>query len=243
MWARHSGWPLYKNNSSYRSAIAVFNMNDLKNKQIPATTAIEDALLHASWQRAWHALGATPPAGLQEALLTSYRQPERHYHGVQHLRECLAHCATVQSLSTHPGEVEIALWFHDAVYAVRGTGNERKSAQWASQALRAAAIDPACVARVAQLILATEHHAIPDTADARWVVDIDLAILGAPPERFTEYEAQIRAEYAWVPGWLFRRKRHAVLQAFLARPQIYATDFFRARYEAPARDNLRAALG
>lgn len=221
-------------------------MNTIKNKQLSAATAIEDGLFHTSWQRAWHALGATPPAGLQEQLLASYRQPERHYHSVQHLHECLAHCTTVRPLTAHPGEVEIALWFHDAVYALRGTDNERKSAQWAGEALRASAIDPVCVARVEQLILATEHTAVPEntpSTDAHWVVDIDLAILGALPERFAQYEAQIRAEYAWVPGWLFRRKRQAVLQAFLARPHIYATDFFRARYEAPARDNLRAALG
>ena len=42
------------------------------------------------------------------------------------------------------------------------------------------------------------------------LIDIDLSILGAPPARFAEYEQQIRAEYAWVPGILFRPKRRAM---------------------------------
>jgi Uncharacterized protein conserved in bacteria len=33
-----------------------------------------------------------------------------------------------------------------------------------------------------------------------------------------------------------------VLQGFLDRPRLYATDWFHARLDTPARDNLRRAL-
>lgn len=79
----------------------------------------------------------------------------------------------------------------------------------------------------------------PVSADAQLLVDIDLAILGADPERFDEYEVQIRQEYAWVPGPLFRRKRREILMDFLARPKIYGTAWFQERFEASARDNLQ----
>jgi predicted metal-dependent HD superfamily phosphohydrolase len=86
--------------------------------------------------------------------------------------------------------------------------------------------------------LATKHNAEPTSRDAALLVDVDLAILGAAPERFDEYERQVREEYSWVPGFLFRRKRREILEGFLARPHVYSTDHFLACYEAAARANL-----
>jgi len=66
--------------------------------------------------------------------------------------------------------------------------------------------------------------------------------LGAAENRFAEYEQQIRAEYAFVPGWIFRRKRRAILQKFLDRPRIYNTTYFYTSLEQQARENLRHAI-
>ena len=96
--------------------------------------------------------------------------------------------------------------------------------------------------RVHALVMATCHDAQPTTADAGLLVDIDLSILGAGPERFDEYEVQVRQEYAWVPGLVFRRKRREILQGFLARPRIYATDPFHRRFEEQARANLQRSV-
>ena len=74
------------------------------------------------------------------------------------------------------------------------------------------------------------------------VVDIDLSILGASPDRFDEYELQIRAEYAWVDDEAFRSKRRSVLTAFLARPTIFGTAHFRRTLEPGARANLQRSL-
>ena len=79
--------------------------------------------------------------------------------------------------------------------------------------------------------------------DTDWMLDIDLAILGAEDARFAEYEAQIQAEYAWVPAPLYAQKRAAVLRGFLQRPALYQTPHFHALLEKPARRNLRRALG
>ena len=73
-------------------------------------------------------------------------------------------------------------------------------------------------------------------------IDIDLAILGAAPARFAEYEAQIRAEYAHVPSDVFHAKRGAILACFLARPRLYGTPALSARLEANARANLQGAI-
>ena len=159
----------------------------------------------------------------------------------QHLRECLSVLEPALDLALHPGEVELALWFHDAVYDPKGKDNEARSADWACQALAQAGADAAVQQRVRVLIMATCHDAEPTDPDARLLVDIDLAILGAEPARFAEYDAQVRAEYRWVPGWLYRRKRKQVLAGFLARPAIYGTERFRERLEGRARENLRCS--
>ena len=78
--------------------------------------------------------------------------------------------------------------------------------------------------------------------DAQGVVDIGLAILGSSPERFAQYNADVRREYDWVPGFRYRRARRAVLQGFLGRPRIYTTDSAFELLEAQARTNLIGAL-
>ena len=96
--------------------------------------------------------------------------------------------------------------------------------------------------RVHALVLATRHAAMPVTPDEQLLVDVDLSILGAPPERFAEYEAQVRQEYSWVPGFLFRTKRKAILREFLARKPIYSTSYFQANLEVQAHENLRHSI-
>jgi predicted metal-dependent HD superfamily phosphohydrolase len=198
--------------------------------------------LRTHWTQAWSRLALPPPAGLYEQLLHAYGEPQRHYHTLQHLGECLAHLDSAADLAQHPGEVAIALWFHDAIYDVRGSSNEQQSADWAQRALHAAGAAPAVQARVHALILATCHDAVPVDPDQQLLVDIDLAILGAPAARFAQYEQQIRQEYAWVPRLLYNRKRRSVLQAFLARARIYSTSAFGIRFEAQARANLAEAV-
>jgi predicted metal-dependent HD superfamily phosphohydrolase len=148
----------------------------------------------------------------------------------------------VQALAPHPAEVEMALWFHDAIYDVHRHDNEEQSAQWAREALEAAGVAAEVAARIEQLVLATQHTAIPHGADACLLVDIDLGILGAEKARFAEYERQIRAEYAHVPEPLFSQRRRAILRSFLERPAIYGTEPFRAALEERARCNLARSI-
>ena len=209
-----------------------------------------------SWPRAWQQLGLTAPQDLLAQLLSAYSQPQRHYHTQQHLAECLSWLELAQELAQHPGEVEIALWFHDAVYDVRAHDNELRSAQWASQALQQCGATQAQIARVHALIMATCHGAptpektqaqglrqtLRDEIDTQLLLDIDLAILGAAPARFAEYDQQVRAEYSWVPATIYSVKRKEVLQSFLQRPRIYGTEQLGRMLEAPARANLLSAI-
>jgi predicted metal-dependent HD superfamily phosphohydrolase len=168
-------------------------------------------------------------AALLEQLLACYREPHRHYHTLQHLEECFGKFDELRDLAAHPADVELAIWFHDAIYDTRRDDNEARSADWARATVGE---------RVADLVMATRHEATPAGIDAQVLVDVDLSILAAPQARFEEYERQVREEYRWVPGPIYRRKRRQVLQSFLERPTIYNTQRFIERYEAQARRNL-----
>lgn len=202
-----------------------------------------EPLLERSWRRAWAAIGAQGEGGETfERLVAAWSGPQRRYHGLQHLEECLALFEEHAGLAEHPGEVELALWFHDAVYELRARDNEQRSAELAVATLTDAGVGVAAVERVRRLVLATRHEALPETADEALLVDIDLSILGASGERFDEYEVQVRQEYSWVPRALFRSKRREILSGFLAREHIYSTAAIRAGRERQARANLARAL-
>lgn len=199
------------------------------------------------WVQLWQRLGAPRQAdnALADtfaALAARYAEAHRHYHTAQHILECLAHFDGARSLCRHADEVELALWFHDAIYNCRAQDNEAQSAHWAMRVMRDAGLADDAQERVHALIMATCHEALPDTQDSQVLVDIDLAILGADAARFDQYEDQVRAEYDFVPAILFRRTRKKILKGFLARPGIYATAYFKAQLEKRARENLARSL-
>ena len=196
-----------------------------------------------SWKRLWTELGAAEiPAGLLNQLVGAYSEGQRHYHTLQHLRECLAYFEPAAALARHPAEVELALWFHDAVYDPRAGDNEERSAEWAARSVRAAGCADAVAERVRALVLATAGHEANGDPDAEVLLDIDLAILGAAAARYADYARQVRAEYAHVPDAEFRTRRAAVLGTFLSRPSIYATAAFREALEQRARANIAGEI-
>ena len=196
-----------------------------------------------SWKRLWAGLGAAEiPVGLFNQLVAAYSERHRHYHTLQHLRECLAYFESAASLAKRPAEVELALWFHDAVYDPRASDSEERSAGWAQRSVLAAGCGAATADRVHALVLATARHDAGGDADTAVLLDIDLAILGAAPARYADYARQVRAEYAHVGDEEFRMRRSAVLGAFLARPRIYATDAFAEALEQRARANVAGEI-
>jgi predicted metal-dependent HD superfamily phosphohydrolase len=195
------------------------------------------------WQSLWRELGASEPdGGLFHRMVECYSEPHRKYHTMQHLEECFAHFENVRSLAERAGEVELALWFHDAIYDTKRKDNEERSAEWARDSALSAGLTVDQASRVHELVMTTVHTAVPTGTDAAVLVDIDLGILGAHAARFDEYEIQVREEYSWVPGPLYRTGRRKILQEFANREHIYSTEYFRDEYEARARDNIARSL-
>ena len=215
--------------------------------------------LHDRWLRLWQHLGATADAApdaapLLDELLLRYAEPQRAYHTLHHIRACLADLdrlatASAAAPTTAPAPpeaalLELAIWYHDAVYDPRARDNEEQSAALALRAAHAMRLPDAQARRLADLILCTKtHDARGSDPLAALLLDIDLAILGAAPDDFARYDHDVRREYAWVPGFVYRWKRRRVLRQFLSRVPLYRTPLFQSLYEEPARRNLRGALG
>ncbi len=204
----------------------------------------------------WTAFAASIGAGGAAAaaafadLAKRHGNPGRRYHTLAHVADCLAELDAAPGLCDRPDAVELALWFHDAVYDPRAADNEVRSAALLREAAARLGLDPALAARAGTLVRATAHLAgsgdRPSDAgiarDAAAIHDIDLAILGAPRDRFDAYETAVRREYAFLPDPEWRSGRSRVLRMFLDMPRIYLTDPFRDRLESRARRNLADGL-
>jgi predicted metal-dependent HD superfamily phosphohydrolase len=195
------------------------------------------------WIALWKRIAAQgDPHPPYRDLAQRLAEPHRAYHTMHHILHCLEEMARVRHLATHPDALEMAVWYHDAIYETHATDNEEQSAALAAHILRNASVSEAFVQTVVRFIVATKHHTVPEDPDTRLLIDIDLAILGQPAHIFDAYERHIRQEYAWVPHAAFREGRARILRAFLHRSTIYATEHFRQHYEAQARSNIARSL-
>jgi predicted metal-dependent HD superfamily phosphohydrolase len=194
------------------------------------------------WEALLGGLGVAPETETFSRLQTAYAQKHRAYHTSRHIDECLSLFDEIQHLAEHPAEVECALWFHDAIYQPMSKSNEERSANWVTDFGARVGVASKTVARIRAHIMATRHVALPADNDSRLVVDIDLAILGAAPSRYEEFERDVRQEYRWVPGIVYRPKRAAILQSFLDRPRIYHCEPAYERFERKARTNVSEAI-
>src|SRR5262245_55820551 len=184
---------------------------------------------------------------IRDELVRAYTAPDRHYHNLVHIEAMLDLMHAHEATLTDRASVEAAIWFHDAVYDTRRHDNEERSAELAAERL-AGLLSPDRIERITGMIRATAGHRVPEgldnaaRRDCALFLDMDLAILGSTPDEFAAYEAAVRREYGWMPEALWIEGRRKVLQAFLARPAIYASPPFRASHETAARENLTRSL-
>ena len=185
----------------------------------------------------------TGDRALGAQLVASYAHPDRGYHDSRHLAEVLER---LQELSVRGEEfdrmaVVLAAWFHDSVYDAQPDA-EKRSAAWAAEALPSL-VEPALVDEVVRLVLLTEHHRpAGDDPNGCALSDADLAILAADAERYAEYAAAVRREWAHVSDADFAAGRAAILRDLLAKPHLFHTGHARAAWESAARANVEREL-
>ena len=166
-----------------------------------------------------------------------YREPHRRYHTTAHIVHCL-HCFDLAAdRMDEPDAVEMALWFHDAIYDVPTEKNESRSAELF--AVKAGGRgEERFRSKVHRLIMVTTHDGPPETLDESFMVDIDLSSFGLPWEEFLRDSLAVREEFLHVPNAEFYPRHRKFVESLAARPAFCFTEFFRERHEARARENI-----
>lgn len=194
------------------------------------------------WLALMSALNFAPSLDCYDELVSAYAEKHRFYHTNKHIEAMLHHFDAVKNLAEHPAELELAIWFHDAIYKVFSKTNEFDSAVWAKEFALSNGYGHEGAERIFNLVMATQHNEEVQSSDQKLIVDIDLSILGASVETYDEFEKNVRKEYKWVPMFIYRRKRKALLQSFLNAPSIYHLPYFKDKYENAAKNNINRAI-
>lgn len=167
-------------------------------------------------------------------LLDLYSAPSRYYHDQWHIEEVLQRLDAHRSKFRDPATAEVALWFHDAIYAVPSKRNEEASAEMCAAFLTS--IGNETCRRAPLMILATKHDGkmAPDQ-DTALVLDIDLAGFAGPWDDFAADNERIRQEFAVYDDKTFRAGRANFLRGLLDRGPIFRV---LTEWEAAARANI-----
>ena len=196
-----------------------------------------------TWTQLTDGLGcaADQAQAIGAELLERHREPQRHYHSVEHIEAVLRHLDTLRAATP---VTQLAAFFHDAIYDPTAGDNEEQSAMLAIDRLSSLDIEPAVVSDVAAIIRATAGHQLPESPcpGMREFLDADLAILGAEFDLYQAYANAIRLEYGHMSDDDFRRGREQVLVHFHERPVLYFTEAGQGLWDERARKNLQIEL-
>jgi len=193
---------------------------------------LADEILEKSWS-------SVVDGSWQRLVIDRHAQNKCAYHDWSHVRDLIF---TWHSMGLGELRLEtcLAIQFHDAVYDPRRGDNEEQSVAF-MRSLLSDKFPEDVLARVEGMILATKHHESPDL-ETQLFLDLDMSILGRQWEAFSAYCDKIRAEYAFVSDADFEKGRRGFFQRTLARPNIFLTEVFRARFETQARSNISRYL-
>jgi pantetheine-phosphate adenylyltransferase len=217
-------------------------LNKMKDKHM-----LERASIH--WQDLMTCIGN--PKGnetLFKKIVERYTESSRAHHTLAHIVFMLDELENVKHLTIKYNETRFGAWYHDVVndaYAeVRPEPmyNEKRSAYYASLDMHELGLPNDFIKNVERLIMATAHKKLATEPDEMIITDLDLLILGQNEKVFDAYDANIRIEYELIPIDQYNAGRTRVLNHFLERPSIYATDFFKEKYETIARENLKRSI-
>jgi predicted metal-dependent HD superfamily phosphohydrolase len=169
-------------------------------------------------------------------LTSRYCEPHRVFHTLRRIADMLMNARDL-ALSD---EQVLAIWYHDAIHDVRSRSNAADSAALAGEQLFHAGYPLASIRTVERIVLDTITHEA-SLEEARIVLDLDLATLGAPWDAFAASSALIRAEHPHQDDATYALERSQVFLELLERPHIFHTSWGE-RLEEQARSNLARAI-
>jgi predicted metal-dependent HD superfamily phosphohydrolase len=206
--------------------------------QAPCRVVISDLASFAGSGCRWNTeqVAAHLTEELREDLLARWSETHRKHHTITHLHEMLDAVGLLADagIEFDREAVELAAWFHDAIYEIGRDDNEDRSAQLARELLASSPMRD----EIARLVLVTKTHKVAnDDINGAVLSDADLSVLGSEPLRYRAYAAAVREEYADVPDEVFKPARVQVLSSLLEGP-LFHTAVGRGRWGERARRNI-----
>ena len=229
-----------RSEATHAGRITEMTQREAPNGPLPSHRSFGADRFAALWSRCVTSPPSSDAATVYADLARELGAPDRHFHTLAHIRDCLQRLDEVAPLLGRRDEVELGLWFHDAIYVPGDPNNERRSAELFLGFAAGAA--PGFRQRVCRLILATRHLAPVQYDDRAFIVDIDLAGLGEPWDAFMHKGDLLRREFAGVSDDAYYGAQVVFLQRLVERRSLFATAYFRAAHESAARSNLQRLL-
>lgn len=175
-----------------------------------------------------------------------YQDPNRMYHSLTHIHDMFDFAHKIGIELTIPQY--LGIWYHDAVIDFKRNKPENDIAEslvvfdnhYKLGYLDEWELSKTEVDTIVRIIFSTlNHNAIGE--QAKIVVDLDLAILASPHDRYNEYVRKIRDEYFHLSDDEWRAGRTDVLNQFLDRPSIFSSSNF-LRFNNIAVSNIKQEL-
>lgn|GEM_PF-3430719 len=196
-------------------------------------------LARNDYRKLWNSLGSV--GNFKEAfsnLVERYNSPNRSYHDIGHIADCLEELKEVVYLAENVSALTLGIFYHDIkdteIESAEFVKGEAKRYKWPKDV-----VEKAC-----RLILETKHDAYDSSLgiDGKLITDIDLCFLGKNWFVFLENWKKVRDEWKHIPMDTFVEKRLVILEAFINKPEgMFRTNHFRNLYGAQAIRNIRRA--
>lgn len=171
-----------------------------------------------------------------DKLWQLYAQPTRRYHTITHIAASLATLDTY--FPNADRVVELAIWFHDAIYIAGDPDNEQLSGIFSELCMTYLHEPQAVRNEVRQMIGCTKHH-LGKTLNEKILCDIDLEPLSLSSNEYNHNTTKLRYEYRAYGDTIWHAGRLSFIDRLLERRAIFQTDGMHEWFEAKARDNLK----
>lgn len=198
------------------------------------------------WQR--HALAEISLVEIQGVslktfahLIEMYQAPWRSYHNISHIEVCLNCLDACKNHAEFPDSIELAIWFHDCVYAVSTDDNEIHSRDWFIKQSEGY-LHPQLVATIGKLIMDTNLNEVPDSTDGKLLADIDLTSFALPWEQYMLDSEAVENELTHCNASNAELDKTVLLSTLLAKKQIYYSPYYLQHFEQMAQQNIRKHL-
>ncbi len=186
---------------------------------------------------------------IEEELLKliekNYNEPHRVYHNLNHIKNGLKVISKLECDGYTVTDNQKTAWlFHDIVYKLNGSDNEKESADLFCEYNQKYKLNfnEKDVREIVNIILDTKSH-IPSISASKLVLDIDMFIFAVPYEQFIEYRNQIKKEFSdcFSPS-AFDEGTKAFINYYLKDPEkIFSTSYFKS-FTEKAVENLSMYL-